>query len=90
MSSRRRSSKGGEIRVELKYCERCGGLWIRETGTAAVYCDACRKKVAELPIPRKKSSARISLPMGTRTLMDELEVELGEDLDGLESMGGVA
>lgn len=34
--------------VELKYCERCGGLWFRETGTNGVYCAECFPKMAEV------------------------------------------
>jgi len=29
--------EGSEIQVELKYCERCGGLWLRPQGTNGVY-----------------------------------------------------
>ena len=35
--------------VELKYCERCGGLWLREVGLDGVYCDTCAPKMAILP-----------------------------------------
>lgn len=31
-----------EIQVELKYCERCGGLWLRPRLTEGVYCTPCR------------------------------------------------
>ena len=27
--------------LELKYCERCGGLWLRRKGDAQVHCEAC-------------------------------------------------
>jgi hypothetical protein len=27
--------------LELKYCERCGGLWMRAQGTQDVYCPSC-------------------------------------------------
>jgi hypothetical protein len=30
-----------EIVIELKYCERCGGLWFREAGSNANLCGAC-------------------------------------------------
>jgi hypothetical protein len=30
-----------EIRVELKYCERCGGLWFRPENTQASLCAPC-------------------------------------------------
>jgi hypothetical protein len=31
-----------EILIELKYCERCGGLWLRPQGADAVYCADCQ------------------------------------------------
>jgi hypothetical protein len=30
-----------EIHVELKYCERCGGLWLRQEGITRVHCASC-------------------------------------------------
>jgi|tagenome__1003787_1003787.scaffolds.fasta_scaffold18169829_1 Transcription factor zinc-finger len=30
-----------ESKVELKYCERCGGLWLRREGNHAAYCATC-------------------------------------------------
>ena len=36
-------SRNGEVKkevgVELKYCEHCGGLWVRERGAGAVNCN---------------------------------------------------
>lgn len=40
-----------EISVELKYCERCGGLWLRQQGTEGVYCSGCRLCLAAMPDP---------------------------------------
>jgi len=37
-------------RVELKYCERCGGLWLRRTGTERVYCTQCEHHMRELSL----------------------------------------
>jgi hypothetical protein len=37
------------IEVELKYCERCGGLWLRLKGSAQVYCADCQPLMADLP-----------------------------------------
>ena len=31
----------GRIRVELKYCERCGGLWFRRSESGASLCGSC-------------------------------------------------
>jgi hypothetical protein len=39
-------------KLELKYCERCGGLWLRPQGTDAVYCAACAENIRELPPSR--------------------------------------
>jgi hypothetical protein len=37
-----------EMTLELKYCERCGGLWLRNQSQVAVYCDRCRAQRAAL------------------------------------------
>ncbi|HZP63744.1 MAG TPA: hypothetical protein VFB28_10050 [Terriglobales bacterium] len=33
--------------LELKYCERCGGLWLREKGCEESLCQACSTRKAE-------------------------------------------
>ena len=38
-----------EIAIELKYCERCGGLWLRPRGVAGVHCGACRLHLEAVP-----------------------------------------
>ena len=37
------------IRLELKYCEQCGGLWLRVENTKQSYCGDCARTVRELP-----------------------------------------
>jgi len=37
------------VRLELKYCERCGGLWMRTWGTEDVYWPAWAVQVSDLP-----------------------------------------
>jgi hypothetical protein len=37
------------IELELKYCERCGGLWLRIVGISEVYCACCALQVSDLP-----------------------------------------
>jgi len=52
-----------EIRVDLKYCERCGGLWLRLQGAHGVHCASCHvlletrpdPGVAPLPKPRRRN-----------------------------------
>jgi hypothetical protein len=42
------------IRLELKYCERCGGLWMRTWGTDEIYCPTCALEMASLPPVRRR------------------------------------
>ncbi|MGA8273772.1 MAG: hypothetical protein WB919_19575 [Candidatus Sulfotelmatobacter sp.] len=37
------------VSLELKYCERCGGLWLRPVGGEQIYCVTCARQIAELP-----------------------------------------
>ena len=86
-----------EVRMELKYCERCGGLWLRECGAGAVYCEQCQVKVDDLPVPKKKSD-RVILPVRPSTVVENFGFEPGEadeefgDYDDIDfdAMGGVA
>jgi Zn-finger nucleic acid-binding protein len=50
------------VAVELKYCERCGGLWLRARGESEVYCGKCRVHVAEMPRPVHERSGKPRLP----------------------------
>lgn len=34
------------IQLELKYCERCGGLWLRPKGSELIFCGGCSKAMA--------------------------------------------
>ena len=86
---------GNELQFELKYCERCGGLWLRPTGGGQIYCVACGRAMAELPkasyIRDGVKGARI--PQGpVRWDMGDSDVESYEEYDGLDldAAGGVA
>ena len=86
MKSNRRND--GMKRVELKYCEHCGGLWVREGG-GGVYCKKCQPKVAELPRGKRKRPGTVKLPIGKRAVTEDFEAPTGDALD-LEGVGGVA
>ncbi len=51
----------GIVQLELKYCERCGGLWLRVRGKDDVYCTACASQIAELPERMPKYGRRKSV-----------------------------
>ena len=42
-------TESNEIKLDLKFCERCGGLWLRRVGRQRVYCRVCEAAMAELP-----------------------------------------
>jgi len=50
------------VAMELKYCERCGGLWLRPQGEVEVYCLSCRVRMAEMPRPARERSGKPRLP----------------------------
>jgi ribosomal protein L40E len=35
--------------LELKYCERCGALWVRHTKSSATLCRKCVQHLNEMP-----------------------------------------
>ena len=53
MTSQRDSAVG----LELKYCEQCGGLWLRRQGSQECYCAACARFLEEIP-PRMPDNRR--------------------------------
>jgi hypothetical protein len=86
----REGSSGNELQFELKYCERCGGLWLRPVGGGQVYCVACGRAMGELPpLPRKASAPRMPRGPegGSPNDFESYEEDDGLDLD---AAGGVA
>lgn len=63
------------VELELKYCERCGALWLRRSGTTRVYCGVCAPKMLDCPRLRKSG--------GTR------KVRITRDFMGVEQEQGV-
>lgn len=75
-------------RMELKYCEHCGGLWVREGG-AGVYCEKCQPKVTDLPAPKTKPGSKVILPVAKRTVIEDQELPVRNE-EEFEAAGGVA
>jgi len=54
----------GEIEeLELKYCERCGALWLRTKGCEQVYCAPCVPKMAQFAVGKPRGRGA-RLPVG--------------------------
>ena len=47
-----------EIKIELKYCERCGGLWLRRAGDPQVYCAPCAPAMRDTARARRLPADR--------------------------------
>jgi hypothetical protein len=87
----RQSSSAKESYFELKYCERCGGLWLRPAGGRQIYCVACGREVAELPpASHEVGAARAPREAGWGVRSGKFEVD--EEITGmyLDATGGVA
>jgi hypothetical protein len=69
------------VNLELKYCERCGGLWIRQAGCKDIYCSGCADAMAQRsPSSRFKTRARmpgserpVAIVAGSASARDEAE-----------------
>jgi len=81
------NSAANESSLELKYCERCGGLWLRPTGGGQVYCVACSHAMGELPPASYQRSGVGSarMPQGPRWGVDDRSVE--SDNENYETYG---
>ena len=66
-------------RLELKYCERCGGLWLRQRGTGNVYCASCASEMPHFPLCGRRNS-RPHLPTNGKFV---IESRMGDSVDGL-------
>ena len=62
------------LELELKYCERCGGLWLRPRGEEGVYCPPCLPKMAEFPQVRvrRRNWAGLEQVEGQQGSLDEV------------------
>jgi hypothetical protein len=83
--------EGEEIQIELKYCERCGGLWLRRQGTTGVYCRSCSVCLAARPDPgepppRKTSRRKARLPKARVPKHDLQSSARIESLQGVAAM----
>ncbi len=75
-----------EVQLELKYCERCGGLWLRMAGALQIYCTPCAREMAKLPPAHQRPEQRRSRP-GRKWQLEGLIFERPEEMSGDQSGG---
>jgi len=69
------------VQLELKYCERCGGLWLRRQGEPNVYCATCAVQASEVPglsVRKRRRSARLISKIKIEDQRRELFLVCGE------------
>jgi hypothetical protein len=90
-SEKEESRSANEVQLELKYCERCGGLWLRPAGGGEVYCGGCARKMAQLP-PASKKVVSARMCEGPEWGKDQGECEIydGDEEIDLEGARGLA
>ena len=83
--------EGQEIRVELKYCERCGGLWLRPQGAEGVYCASCRVALAAMPNPGEAPprKARRRKARAQRTLVQREDLQSPARIEYLQGVAAM-
>ncbi len=68
--------EGERTELELKYCERCGGLWLRAKGANQVYCPSCRARMAAMPRPPEEARKHSRLPRPhPEDIQGEIEIQ---------------
>ena len=81
--------EGPEVQVELKYCERCGGLWLRPRGASGVYCASCNLRLAARPDPGRAPLRKPRRRKARPTCLDA-EREGLQNQTRIECLQGVA
>jgi LSD1 subclass zinc finger protein len=67
------------IRMELKYCEGCGGLLLRPSGKQVIYCASCHGKLAELPL--KNANQDVTAPVSGKVTAKQSVCSASVDCD---------
>jgi hypothetical protein len=91
MTQKKENSSADESKLELKYCERCGSLWLRPVGGGQIYCRACACALGDLP-PVSCELTRVRGPQmqqGPRWGMDDSDYDEHGNFD-FDASGGVA
>ncbi len=80
----------GDVVVQLKYCERCGGLWLRCPEDEGSYCDNCRAAMAGWPRVGRRGQRRESLNHRVQRGAQGNGVTNGNEALEIDTLRGVA
>ena len=78
-----------KMSLELKYCERCGGLWLRPAGGSQIYCAACGRAMAELP-PASCDVGNGGVRRGRPGRVSVGDLETHAEARGMDAAGGLS
>jgi len=65
------------VQLELKYCESCGGLWLRPKGSQQVECASCATRFKRA-FGRLRESGRARLPRFRNLELDSAASDMPE------------
>jgi len=74
------------VQLELKYCESCGGLWLRPKGSSQVECAACAARFRRT-FERVARSHRARLPRFRNRDLESAASDVPEWLPGPSGWG---
>jgi hypothetical protein len=74
------------VRMELKYCECCGGLLLRPAGTEAIYCAGCAARIRELAPSRMPKRRRRPLVSALPQVDGEAESVIVQDIHAVAAL----
>jgi len=76
--------------LELKYCERCGGLCLHPVGGEQIYCVTCARQIAELP-PASHEPETARMRQGSRGVYGgDLRGNGEAECEDMDAAGGAA
>ena len=61
-----------ERRMQLKICEGCGRIWLRDQGTNHVYCQRCDVHLGQYPEPGSRRQRRRAHAVGWKTCREQV------------------
>jgi len=59
--------ESGFIQLELKYCERCGALWLRPSDSELAFCGKCAKAMAGLQLAFSMAAGEVNASVMPQT-----------------------